>query len=379
MLLHVTYIVSIGGDFMLGRFWTPLIALSAIVLVLHALADPPPLTTATPHARRGWVLATTASLIVLGAHAAVFALGVHPGQPEPATELVTDYEYGVYDERAFYRGDVSIQAWVEGRGPWTTLSGRRARALAAELRESGQRRVVEGAQAGFFGFYGGPAVHLLDAYALADPLLSRLPAFRMPLFRAGHLPRVVPPGYVVSERVGENRFDDEALGALWERVRLLTRGPLFTRARWEAIAWFMTHQSTDGLDVDRYLLWHATHVAAGQLTRGPVGVRDMGIHVELEGVARAHQVTVTLDPPDRRELWFYRGDTRLAELVAPASNDPVDVPDAARGGFDRVVVLPRDRYLPDARRLLGFALDGRVLPEPAQPSGVSLPHSNTRR
>jgi arabinofuranosyltransferase len=226
--------------------------------------------------------------------------------------------------------------------------------------------VLEGSQAGVMGFVSGPNVHLLDAFALADPLLSRLPTFRMPRFRAGHLPRVVPPGYVASEREGEDRFEDPALGALWRRVSLLTRGPLFTRERWDAIFWFATHDSTEGLDEERYLLWHATRATPAQLAETPAAVRDMGIHVDLGRVMQAEHVTVQLSPPDRRELWFYRGDERLVELVAPASNAPVPVPDEARGGFDRVVVLPRDFYRPEARTLDGFELDGRV-PQPSPP------------
>jgi arabinofuranosyltransferase len=358
--LHTTYVVSIGGDFMLGRFWTPWVALSAILVV--TAPTPWPLT-----ARRARVTRALATLGVLGAHVGVFLLHAHPCRPEPTTQELLDFSYGVYDERAFYRADLSIQAWFDGRGPGTFGSGAHARRIAEEVRASGQRRVMEGAQAGFFGFYAGPDVHLLDPFALADPLLSRLPAFRMPRFRAGHLPRPIPPGYVESERTGEDHFQDPVLGRLWQRVRLLTNGPLFTRERWEAIAWLLTHDATEGLDVDRYLLWHATHATPATLVHGRVPVRDMGIHVDLGRVQRAETIMVYLDPPDRRELWFYRGTQRLAEVVAPEGNAPFPVPEAARAGFDRVVVLPRDHYRPDARWLDRVALDGVPLSAAGEP------------
>jgi hypothetical protein len=129
---------------------------------------------------------------------------------------------------------------------------------------------------------------------------------------------------------GEDHFEDPVLGRLWQRVRLLTNGPLFTRERWEAIAWLLTHDATEGLDVDRYLLWHATHTTPAALVDGRVPVRDMGIHVDLGRVQRAETIMVYLDPPDRRELWFYRGTQRLAEVVAPEGNAPFPVPEAAR-------------------------------------------------
>lgn len=356
--LHTTYVISIGGDFMLGRFWTPWIALSAILVV----TAPPRLGAVAPWRRQ--TERALGTLVILGAHAGVFLLGAHPCVPEPATPELMDFDYGVYDERAYYREDVGIQAWREGRGPETYSSSVAARRLAEDVERSGERRVLETAQAGYFGFHAGPRVHLLDPYGLADPLLSRLPAFRMPRFRAGHLPRVVPPGYEESERAGEDHFQDPALGRLWRRVRLLTNGPLFTRERWGAIAWFLTHDATEGLDVDRYLLSHATETTPAAVALQRVSVRDMGIHVFLGSPpVQAETVTVRLDPPDRRELWFYRGRERLAEGVAPASNEPFPVPDAARGGFDRVVVLPRDHYRPEARWLDGFELGG-VTPTP---------------
>ncbi|MCA9536978.1 MAG: hypothetical protein KC593_25015 [Myxococcales bacterium] len=97
-----------------------------------------------------------------------------------------------------------------------------------------------------------------------------------------------------------------------------------------AIAWFATHWATEGLDVERYLLSHAARTTPAGLAQGPTALRDTGIHVDLGRVHQAAHITVRLSPPDRRELWFYRGGERLCELVAPASNEPVEVPAAAR-------------------------------------------------
>ncbi len=343
--LHTTYVVSIGGDFMLGRFWTPAVAVSAVLATLYAAPQ--------PRWRRVAALA-----VALAAHAFVLHAGQHPAIPEPPEPAIVESGLGVYDERAYYRADLSVQAWQRGRGPHTSSSGAHGLRLAEETATHDTRRVIEDAHAGVLGMMSGPRVHILDPFAVADPLLSRLPAFRMPRFRAGHLPRPIPPGYMESERTGEDRFEDPALGRLWQRVRQLTHGPLFTRERWEAIGWLLTHDAMEGIDQERYLLWHATRTTPLAIARRRVPVRDMGIHVDLEGVQRAAQVTVVLDPPDRRELWFYRGGERVAEVVAPASNLPFPVPEAARSGFDRVVVLPRDHYRPDARFLAGFELDG---------------------
>src|SRR5258706_6732498 len=87
---------------------------------------------------------------------------------------------------------------------------------------------------GFAGYFAGPGVHIIDPYALADPVLARLPAQRK--FRVGHYERQMPDGYPESVASGVNRISDPGLAAYYDHMRLIVSGPPWTRARWRAIA-----------------------------------------------------------------------------------------------------------------------------------------------
>ncbi len=97
---------------------------------------------------------------------------------------------------------------------------------------------------GFLGYYLGPEIHVLDYLALGDPLLSHLPAMpRDPSmavlyprlagrpYRIGHFVRKVPAGYFETLVTGRNRIRDPVLAAYYDRIALVTRGPLWDRRR----------------------------------------------------------------------------------------------------------------------------------------------------
>ena len=113
------------------------------------------------------------------------------------------------------------------------------------LRESG-KSVVDEKNVGFIGYFAGPAVHSVDRYALADPLLARLPAASVEKWRIGHFERDIPAGYIQSLRTGVNQIQNPNLAEYYEALALITRGPLFSRARLVAI-WKMNTGQFDYL------------------------------------------------------------------------------------------------------------------------------------
>jgi arabinofuranosyltransferase len=84
-----------------------------------------------------------------------------------------------------------------------------------------------------FGYFAGPAVHVVDVLALGDPLLARLPA--LPKWRIGHFERPVPEGYLETLSTGRNAIVDPLIAMKYERVKAITQEPLWTRRRWRAI------------------------------------------------------------------------------------------------------------------------------------------------
>jgi hypothetical protein len=131
---------------------------------------------------------------------------------------------------------------------------------------------------------------------------------------------------------GEDHFEDPVLGRLWQRVRLLTNGPLFTRERWEAIAWLLTHDATEGLDVDRYLLWHATrhHPGGAGPSAARAGARHGHPRVPRAATrCSAETVTVRLEPSrPPRAVVLPRARSAWPRWWHPSVNAPLPVPEA---------------------------------------------------
>lgn len=84
---------------------------------------------------------------------------------------------------------------------------------------------------GFNSIRQGPGVHYIDECALADPLLSRLPAKENPHWRIGHFYRQLPTDYIESIEKGENILADEKTARYWESIRIITRNALFDKSR----------------------------------------------------------------------------------------------------------------------------------------------------
>jgi len=229
-LLVAIYILRIGGDFMMGRFFT-----ASLVWSVGILAASPLLAAGRTS---GPIAATCVLLGLLAPWEPALLSGygysrinnvVHgvPGQePLDGTRYIS--VNNVMDERRYY---------YESSG---LLKGRRGQqrpdsALVddgIELRRGGERVVVRDG-IGFTGYFAGPDVHIVDTYALSDPLLARLPAQRGT--RTGHYRRDLPAGYLESLSSGRNQIEDSDLAAFYDRLRLIVSGPLWSGERLRAV------------------------------------------------------------------------------------------------------------------------------------------------
>ena len=94
---------------------------------------------------------------------------------------------------------------------------------------------------GMAGYYTGPDRHIIDVYALCDPLLARLPT-AVP-WRIGHFQRDIPAGYWESVNADRNLIEDPEIAALYDTIRTVTRGPIWSWSRWKAILALNTWQA----------------------------------------------------------------------------------------------------------------------------------------
>jgi len=252
-LLYLLFVVSIGGDFMSGRFIAAPFLIAALLLAGNMRKMP------LKYIGVGTVLVPALSLA---------------GSYSPLTSGV---DYGLYrndlirrgigDERGtFYQAAGLLRAWGEWptefpRHPWAERGRlvRKYRDLPGEKREgyliaSDHNGVVYTTwiSIGYSGFFAGPDVHIVDALALSDPLLARLPAYEDPEWMPGHFTRIIPEGYVESLTTGQNVIVDQKLARLYEKIKIITRGELFSWERWGEIWRMNTGQYEHLVDFSAY-------------------------------------------------------------------------------------------------------------------------------
>ena len=210
ILLSLLYILYIGGDFMSGRFFAAPMLASTILLI--RLLPPFPKAVKSP--------ALVAALI-LGFMAHSPTQINTPKYPDHA--IGPD---GIADERAFYFNDSGLlkldrHAPIIPNHPWA----RDGLALRAKGGISVEYSI------GYLGYFAGPGVHIVDLYALADPLLARLPIPDPKDWRIGHFIREIPTGYVETLETGTNHLADLDLAEYYTRLKLITSGKLLDRER----------------------------------------------------------------------------------------------------------------------------------------------------
>jgi arabinofuranosyltransferase len=231
--LHLAYVVWIGGDFMGGRFLTVPFLLALVMLGRTDL-----------RARGGGlVIAAVVGVALLGERPPVCTrAGDHWRPGDPRDRL------GVADERSFYAESSSVLAWRRGR----SLPDHRWRRLGEAGPADGGDLVVFSTP-GFYGYYARPELHIVDGFALLDPLLARLPAIRRDDWRPGHFSRPIPDGYLEARRTGRvDPIRDPAIADLHRALQVVNTGPIWRAERWLEIVRLHSGHYTAAIDVDAY-------------------------------------------------------------------------------------------------------------------------------
>ena len=345
--LYLVYVVSIGGDFMSGRFLSAPLLAGTILL------------TRLPSGFR--------KAMRLPAFAAVLLLGL--GSPHPSFLTSADYgndyklqvesvlKKGVSDERAFYYQVTGLLR----EDPDTPLPSPRQVwvAEAMRVREEGPRVVVRNS-VGLFAFTAGPGVHVVDELGLGDPLLARLPPAWRPHWRIGHFFRVVPEGYVGTLTSGQNQLADRRLAEYYDKLSLITRGRLMDPKRLATIVEMNLGRYDSLIDTERYrypgmlrkdlseVLAHAD-AAPPQDRNADLVLPSTGIEISLGDLCHASILELTLDThhdyqvvtvaegreSSKQALWGIPG--LKGEFVVRRAVVPVR---AAKRGFDKLRILP---------------------------------------
>jgi arabinofuranosyltransferase len=339
MALYLLYVMSIGGDFMSGRFLAVPLLLSALVLTR--------LVTAT---REIWLVSIVA-VVVLGLASAKMPLLSDSRFVEGGVK-----HSGVADERVYYFKvhSLAYASMTSFQDPDWDMR-----------RPAGPRRILN--TCGLMGEAGlnlGPYDYLLDECALADPLLARLPALFREEWRAGHFARMVPDGYRDSLASGTNAIQNPGLKQYYDHLALITRSTrLWSRDRLWTI-WLMNTGRFDYLIDAEYSRFNgflrnlddvsevrpdetAWNAPGNVILKGALAIRAPN-----QGGRRF--LDVSLDSAHEYALVFVKGNAAVGRVtlgpIPPHRRRPglasytVDLPSqAVRRGFDVILVVPGGR------------------------------------
>ena len=216
LVIQLLYICYVGADYMMGRFLSPSILMSVLILILNQYRI----------VRHEQVQAALVSALLLLTAMVQLPYTLIPNRGFSNGNI---YPSGMADERGFYyQGLGLIPVWTKHQGVYPPLKLRNG-PVSFIPENMVLFSCVIGQQA-----WGLPhKLYVVDPLALSEPFLSRLPAKNGA--RVGHYERAFPEGFFKSKRTGQNRLANPVLKSLYADVELATRGDLWTAERWAAI------------------------------------------------------------------------------------------------------------------------------------------------
>ena len=229
IMLYGLYVVSIGGDFMSGRFLGTSL-LVAVAILGRAIANSEVKT----------VRLLLGLVIVIGFSAPNPTLLNSANYSDKVNRIIDPN--GIADERAFYYSTMGL------------LKAQRNQAFIHEWGQEGRKAHERGEtivifdSAGFFGYYAGPTVYIVEPHSLTNPLLARLPIADKYEWRVGHYARELPEGYLKTLETGENVIEDPNLRLFYDKIQLIVRGNIWDFRRIVEIWNFNTGRYKELLD-----------------------------------------------------------------------------------------------------------------------------------
>jgi arabinofuranosyltransferase len=338
-LLYVAYTVSVGGDFMSGRFFAMpfLVALLAIIRIVQG---------------RQYQAVAGAGLVLYNV-----LIPLVPVKTTAHYEAAWPWrsQSGIKDERGHYHRITNVFFY----SPFRQLPDHTWMREGLSFGQGPDKVTVQGS-IGFFGLAAGPTKHIVDRNALSDPLLARLPVSPRLYFEfyPGHYFRDLPDRYLETLASGSNRLADPVLHQYYDRLKGTVSGPLFSTARLRNIWYFNFGAGRDFAEYyDRRRPVALSIRAANERFSIDAGERD-----PVAGVIRSNGRSGYLQygPAIPMKAGVYRA--RWIGVVEESSGGSPGFVDAWDGGrrLARREILAAD-VQPDGRRIAELEF---VLPHP---------------
>jgi len=345
IVLYLIYILKIGGDFMIGRFFA--------VPILVAVCLISQLDLALIHR---WRYLPYVAVLIMGLtsdNCPVLSGSDYGRQNKFPHEMVT--QRGIVDERAVYYQKFGLLHYppeAHAPAPFNPLKVSGVKLIGQSIAEAGM--------IGYLGFAAGPDLHIFDIMGLSEPLLARLPLPGLKSWRIGHFRRVSPDGYIKSLDTGENMIKDSTLAEYWDKLALVTRGDLFSLKRLREIVKFnigtydhLIYNYVYGpiREVDLTDLYVEANNIDEWNERDIVTIPFWGLRINLKDRSYAKKIEIFLEASDAYRIVYFGGEDEVGQQIVPSlpsyciveqlATYQLEIPEAAStSGFDRIEILP---------------------------------------
>ena len=210
--LTIVYVVWVGGDFMIGRFFAPAFLLCAMSVA--SLVE-----TRT---------VAVSFLSLLLAYNVMWP--IVPAKTTATYDMAWPWrsQNGIKDERGGYHQATNVLFFAAFTARPDDYWSREAVSL-----QMSPERVIVRPSIGRAGFMVGPDKYIIDNNGLSDPLIAHLPIDESLYFEfyMGHFFRPIPAGYVESRQTGRNLIEDPLIRDYYDRLLRVTTGPVWSAAR----------------------------------------------------------------------------------------------------------------------------------------------------
>jgi len=180
--MHIAWVIFIGGDFMRGRFLTPILTASIIIWSFVTIEK-----SNGSFFRIPYVYCFISSILIISIFQSI----------GNALDWHTMPRWGILNERKFYPGYSFRNYMEEGhvKNPYLDLT------FANDLRAYAEvcgPITVHFRNPGTIGYFAGPKVSIIDMLGLTDKFISNLPKTYLinPFPRPGHPDKFIPVSYL---------------------------------------------------------------------------------------------------------------------------------------------------------------------------------------
>lgn len=198
-ILYLVYIVYIGADFMEGRFFSVPFLVSLLLI--------------TPQISQKNIVPLMVPTLILASVSTVIPV-IYMDKKDIGSHGYDNFNIG--NDRMRYIPYKSLLKFDFNRHfipEWETTS---------------KKEVLFTCGNANLAINKGPTFHYIDQCALSDPLLARLPNFKVNKWMAGHFWRQMPTNYMASVTQNKNLLLDSDTREYWDSIRKITHGSIWS-------------------------------------------------------------------------------------------------------------------------------------------------------